>query len=445
MSKKYSIIFYLLILISFIISGCSGKEPANTSSSNGHLAINVRWETGAGGKTRVIPAATETINITITGPNINPSISETIQRSQVVNNSIAKTYELPAGAATATIQAKNSSSVLLAQTTVTATIRSGETYTTNATMSLYKPLYIGASVSTTTYVLIVDTDSLSVQKAIDTQSTFPMQILFTSAGYAYTKPSQNSNPYADIVNSSTESLTSSVTLPYAAGDNVEWMALRNYGQNSYIYYTHMNSREFYILDTSTNTLSTQSCDIFEPFGNITPRQITFSSDGTFAYVTTGPDVYKLNLTNNTYITQNMGFGPAYGIVITPNGNYIYVSRIAGDVVLVRNTSDLSAVTSIAVGSSPADMFITPDGNYVYVINSVSNNISVISTATNTVVATIGGFPVQPVEIAFDADSRYAYVTCFNSGTLYKINVSSSQVLTSVNLGYDWLEGIAVKP
>ena len=71
-----------------------------------------------------------------------------------------------------------------------------------------------------------------------------------------------------------------------------------------------------------------------------------------------------------------------------------------------NTATNTVVSTITVGISPLGISVTPDGKYVYVANSNINNggngplvgiVSVISTATNTVV---GSIPVGTVTLAF---------------------------------------------
>ena len=59
----------------------------------------------------------------------------------------------------------------------------------------------------------------------------------------------------------------------------------------------------------------------------------------------------------------------------------------------------TVITNILVGNDPAGLAITPDGTRVYVTNQVDHTVSVIDTATHTVIATIpvgsdtdGGFP-----------------------------------------------------
>src|SRR5215469_10516140 len=53
---------------------------------------------------------------------------------------------------------------------------------------------------------------------------------------------------------------------------------------------------------------------------------------------------------------------------------------------------------IPVGARPFGVAVTPDGSKVYVANEASNTVSVIDTATNTVTATIPVVP-RPVGVA----------------------------------------------
>jgi YVTN family beta-propeller protein len=51
---------------------------------------------------------------------------------------------------------------------------------------------------------------------------------------------------------------------------------------------------------------------------------------------------------------------------------------------------------VPVGTSPSGIAVTPDGAHVYVSNQGSNTVSVIDTASDTVVATV---PVAAPKIA----------------------------------------------
>ncbi len=93
------------------------------------------------------------------------------------------------------------------------------------------------------------------------------------------------------------------------------------------------------------------------------------------------------------------------MAIRPDGKYVYVSN-SGDatVVLIRAPTDLDKPNEIdgigvlsypiSVGITPVGVAITPDGKRAYVANSGDGTVSVITTATGAVSATIptGGSP-----------------------------------------------------
>jgi YVTN family beta-propeller protein len=59
-----------------------------------------------------------------------------------------------------------------------------------------------------------------------------------------------------------------------------------------------------------------------------------------------------------------------------------------DNVSVIQTSDNTVVATVAVGDFPQGAAVTPDGAFAYVTNYFSDNVSVIQTSDNTVVATV---------------------------------------------------------
>jgi YVTN family beta-propeller protein len=76
--------------------------------------------------------------------------------------------------------------------------------------------------------------------------------------------------------------------------------------------------------------------------------------------------------------------------------------------------------------------ITPDGTHAYVVNSSSGTVSVIATATNTVV----GIPVgiAPLGVATTPDGQHAYVTNDGFGTVSVIATSTNTVTTTSRWG-----------
>jgi YVTN family beta-propeller protein len=117
------------------------------------------------------------------------------------------------------------------------------------------------------------------------------------------------------------------------------------------------------------------------------------------------------------------WGALEDIKILPGGQKAYVSDVIGDQVFVIDTdpqsSSYNTVTSIVpVGIRPHGIASTPDGTRVYVTNRGSTSldidtISVISTSTDSVIATI---PLRsytaPEGIAITPDGTRGYFTTF---------------------------------
>jgi YVTN family beta-propeller protein len=100
------------------------------------------------------------------------------------------------------------------------------------------------------------------------------------------------------------------------------------------------------------------------------------------------------------------------ITVAPNGKLAYVSNTCGDAFCSQSgtvsTIDLktnSVIGSpIPVGQYPAQLGATDDGRLLYVVNQ-SGSVSVIATATNTVIATIPIGDVHPGFLAIKPERR----------------------------------------
>ena len=73
----------------------------------------------------------------------------------------------------------------------------------------------------------------------------------------------------------------------------------------------------------------------------------------------------------------------------PNGKFAYVTNRISNTVFGDRHGQQHGGGHIPVGISPLGVAITPDGKFAYVANrTIVHTVSVISTASNTVVATI---------------------------------------------------------
>jgi YVTN family beta-propeller protein len=108
---------------------------------------------------------------------------------------------------------------------------------------------------------------------------------------------------------------------------------------------------------------------------------------------------------------------------------------------VINTATNTVVATVPVvsgssNSGPYAVAITWDGAFAYVANSAASTVSVIDTATNMVITTIGGVGSAPHGVAMDG--RFAYVTSEMSNTVSVIDLSTNTVV-------DTMQGVALLP
>ncbi len=104
----------------------------------------------------------------------------------------------------------------------------------------------------------------------------------------------------------------------------------------------------------------------------------------------------------------------------------------------------SVIATIAVGSFPEKIAASADERFVYVTNYEDNTVSVISTASNEVIAT---FDVgeRPWGIAVHPNGSLVYVTAENgAGAVYVIRTSDYSVIDTIEVGEDPTE-IAILP
>ena len=83
-----------------------------------------------------------------------------------------------------------------------------------------------------------------------------------------------------------------------------------------------------------------------------------------------------------------------------------------------------------MGKAPRQIVLSPDGSLAYVTNDDTNNVSVIDTATNTVVATV---PVGkiPVGVGISPDGSLVYAANSN-GTVSVIDTTTDTVVDTIS-------------
>ena len=116
------------------------------------------------------------------------------------------------------------------------------------------------------------------------------------------------------------------------------------------------------------------------------------------------------------------------------GPFAYVTnQNAGTVSVISTVSNTVAATISLCGDcgpEPTGLAVTPNGQFVYVANQGNGTVSVISTSTNTVTTTISlpsvcDCSASPVAVAITPDGTRAYVTDTGQSAVFVIDTNPS--------------------
>ncbi|MGB9930086.1 MAG: DUF7507 domain-containing protein, partial [Methanosarcina sp.] len=112
-------------------------------------------------------------------------------------------------------------------------------------------------------------------------------------------------------------------------------------------------------------------------------------------------------------------------------------------VSVIDTATNTVVTTVGVGNYPVGVAVSPDETKVYVTNYFDNSISVIDATTNTV-ATIINTENNPEGIIVSPDGTKLYVINYGSNTVSVFDAATTNIIFTVNVGVNPV-GVAFSP
>jgi YVTN family beta-propeller protein len=157
------------------------------------------------------------------------------------------------------------------------------------------------------------------------------------------------------------------------------------------------------------------------------------SDFTFVSELYSDNVTVINDTLNQVVASVPVGSDPEAIVTEPYNANVYVANSGSNNVTVINGTSLKVITSIGVGSSPYFLHFDPVANEVYVSNTGTTSVSVISVKSNLIVSTIT-VAGNPEWITEDESTGYLYVdnaeSC-SSGTCHPVSVISDATNTVV--------------
>ena len=106
--------------------------------------------------------------------------------------------------------------------------------------------------------------------------------------------------------------------------------------------------------------------------------------------------------------------------------FAYIANESTDNVSVIDTATNTVVATVPVGNGPTAVAVNPASPRVYVANTSGNTVSVIDTTTHTVVATVA-VGIGPLGVAVNPAGTQAYVVSFALDAILVINTATNTV------------------
>jgi YVTN family beta-propeller protein len=166
-----------------------------------------------------------------------------------------------------------------------------------------------------------------------------------------------------------------------------------------------------------------------------PHGMTVSHDGKLVWVTTETPQAVLELdsaTGKILHVWNTNQERSHMIVATPNETKFYVTNtVSGSVSVIDRTS--SEVKVVSTGPGTEGIAISPDGKEVWAASRLDDKISVISTATDTIVAAFPSGGKGPKRMDFTPDGTQVWVTNPSSNQTTVFDAHARELLASLTL------------
>ena len=348
-------------------------------------------------------------------------------------------------------------------------------------------------------------------------------IIFTAFYFLHSNTLSNTIPNNTTNTQITTTIGNSSNIGNNSNNNSSSLSLLNNQklQFPYAYVLNLNRFGHYnimVVNTNTNTIAGYINS--SSFNNL--LDVVFSPDGKYAYITNNifkdsnttknknSNILVINTSTSSVVKyiNSSSFNLMYGIAISPDGKYLYVTNtnytdaVSANILIINTTTDsvVGAVntnslnfnsgvywlygiaisptsgygyaidtqngvikfnTSTGVPTKPSSLYasfvagtaFSSNGKYAYVVGQYSGNVLVINTTTSSIIGNISveipakGYSVPqpgPTYIAISPDGSYAYVSEVYNSSISIINTNTNKVVGEIK-GLTFPEGVAIHP
>lgn len=159
------------------------------------------------------------------------------------------------------------------------------------------------------------------------------------------------------------------------------------------------------------------------------------------YITHGTRVEVVNSTTGAPVGAITGLHGTHGVALDDAGKYGYISDGGGNAVVVFDRGTLQTVATIPAGTNPDGIIYEPATKTVWAFNGRSKNVSVIDTATRTVVATID-LPGKPEFPQVDGKG-IVYDNIEDKSVIVKLAANAKKLVDTWPAGCEGPSGLAI--
>jgi YVTN family beta-propeller protein len=320
-------------------------------------------------------------------------------------------------------------------------------------------LYVTGSLG----LYVINTDSLSVTRTVSSLSA-TSQAVTPDGKYLYiASPGNTGNPQESVQVVSTANYAVIETIPLPSKVSTGFIQITPNGLQAWLGEFPLSKNvSSIIVVISTSTFATNTITLA---ANQSPGPILFSPDSSTAYVpVNGPEIAVMNVATrqkvglidslpsvgglaispdgktllspssstsnlvaisgtNTVAKVPVGaiidgsqlFLEYGGVAVSPDGKRAYVTNFAADALTVVSTASKSVVYNVPVGSEPVSVVVSPDNSKVYVANSFSNSLTVVDAETFKTkrIAIPKQYQGYPSSAAIAPDGKSVYVAVNN--------------------------------
>jgi YVTN family beta-propeller protein len=125
-----------------------------------------------------------------------------------------------------------------------------------------------------------------------------------------------------------------------------------------------------------------------------------------------------------------------GIAISPDGKEVWAaSRLDDRISIISTATDAVVAAFPSGGKGPKRMDFTPDGSQVWVTNPASNQATVFDAHARELLASLT-LSKSPSGVYISSDGHHAFITNANANELTSIDVASRKILNTMPIGTD---------